>query len=106
MTGLPSIDDASDNIDMRLSDIVFKNLRQRASRTAMTVAGLAVAVMAITTLWNTVWGYAESSSNFYSMRDVDIVVVRAGVSNRLTSSLRADLAPGLAALPGVASVDS
>ena len=90
---------------MRLHNIVFKNLRQRASRTAMTVAGLAVAVTAITTLWNTVWGYAESSSKFYSTRDVDIVVVRAGVSNRLTSSLRADLAPRLAAIPGVADVD-
>ena len=61
---------------------------------------------AITSLWNTVWGYAESANNYYSARDVDIVVVRAGVSNRLTSSLRADLAPRLAALPGVASVDA
>ena len=90
---------------MRLHNIMLKNLRQRAGRTAMTVAGLAVAVTAITTLWNTVWGYAESSGKFYSTRDVDIVVVRAGVSNRLTSSLRAELAPRLAALPGVTNVD-
>ena len=53
----------------------------------MTVVSLAVAVTAITTLWSTVWGYAESAGNYYSARDVDIVVVRAGVANRLTSSL-------------------
>ncbi len=91
---------------MLLYEIVFKNLRQRASRTLMTVAGLAVAVTGITTLWNTVWGYAETSNKYYSARNVDIVVVRTGVSNRLTSSLRSDLAPRLAALPGVASVDA
>jgi putative ABC transport system permease protein len=91
---------------MRSYDVVLKNLRHRASRTALTVAGLAIAVTGIATLWNSVWGYAESSSNFYSARDVDIVVVRAGVANRLTSTLHADLAPRLAALPGVASVDA
>ena len=72
----------------------------------MTVVGLAVAVTAITTLWSTVWGYAESAGNYYAARDVDIVVVRAGVANRLTSSLRADLATRLAALPGVQDVDA
>jgi putative ABC transport system permease protein len=91
---------------MLLRDVVFKNLRRRASRTLMTVAGLAVAVTGITTIWNTVWSYSETSNQYYSARKVDIVVVRTGVSNRLTSSLRADLAPQLAALPGVASVDS
>ncbi len=91
---------------MLFPELIYKNLQQRMSRTAMTVAGLAVAVSAITTLWNTVWGYAESASQFYSTRGVDIVVVRAGVSNRLTSSLHAALAARLAALPGVADVDA
>ena len=91
---------------MRFQDVVLKNLCQRSGRTLMTVAGLAVAVAGITTLWNTVWAYAESSNKYYSGRNVDIVVVRTGVSNRLTSSLRSDLAPQLAALPGVASVEA
>ena len=72
----------------------------------MTVAGLAVAVTAITSLWNIVWGYAASVDNYYATRDVDIVVVRAGISNRLTSSLRVDLGPRLSALPGIAEVDA
>jgi putative ABC transport system permease protein len=62
-----------------------------------------VAVMAVATLWNVAWGYAKSASNFYATRGTDIVVVRAGVSNRLTSSLRSDLVARLAAVPGVAS---
>src|SRR6478672_6396139 len=91
---------------MLFYQIIARNLQQRVSRTAMTIAGLAVAVTAITTLWNTVWGYAEASGKFYSARGVDIVVVRAGISNRLTSSLRATMADRLATIPGVAAVDA
>src|SRR3954470_208297 len=91
---------------MLFYQIIARNLQQRVGRTAMTIAGLAVAVTAITTLWNTVWGYAEASGKYYSARGVDIVVVRAGISNRLTSSLRAATADRLAMIPGVAAVDA
>jgi putative ABC transport system permease protein len=91
---------------MRFYQIIAKNLQQRVSRTVMTIAGLAVAVTAITTLWNTVWGYAEASGKYYSARGVDIVVVRAGISNRLTSSLRAATVARLEAIPGVAAADA
>ena len=86
--------------NMPFSQVILKNLRQRWARTVMTVVGLAVAVAAVTTLWNIAWGYADSASDFYAARGIDIVVVRAGVSNRLTSSLRADLLPQLASLRG------
>jgi putative ABC transport system permease protein len=91
--------------DMQFSQVIFKNLRRRSTRTVMTVVGLAVAVTAVTTLWNIAWGYAESAGNFYASRGTDIVVVRAGISNRLTSSLRHDLLDRLAKVPGVESVD-
>ena len=71
----------------------------------LTILGLAVAVTATTTLWNIAWGYADSAKEFYSDRGVDIVVVRAGVANRLTSSLRSDLANRLKTVPGVDDVD-
>jgi putative ABC transport system permease protein len=90
---------------MSFIDVIFKNLRQRKTRTAFTVAGLAVAVMAIASLWNIAWGYARSANAYYAGRGVDIVVVRAGVSDRLTSSLRADLATRLLSLPEIDSVD-
>ncbi len=90
---------------MLFAEVIIKNLRHRTTRTMLTVTGLAVAVTAVTTLWNIAWGYADSAKSYYSSRGVDIVVVRAGVSNRLTSSLRADLAPRLAGLPGIVGVD-
>ncbi|MGD9634574.1 MAG: ABC transporter permease [Pirellulales bacterium] len=90
---------------MQFSQVILKNLRRRITRTVMTVVALAVAVTAVTTLWNIAWGFAESSSKYYAARGTDIVVVRAGVSNRLTSSLRSDLASRLASVPGVATAD-
>src|SRR5215211_1686524 len=90
---------------MLFSEVIIKNLRRRWARTVLTILGLAVAVMATTTLWNIAWGYADAAKQFYSDRGVDIVVVRAGVANRLTSSLRSDLADRLKTVPGVDDVD-
>src|SRR5215207_9378329 len=86
-------------------EVIIKNLRHRLARTLLTILGLAVAVTATTTLWNIAWGYADAAKEFYSDRGVDIVVVRAGVANRLTSSLRSDLANRLKTVPGVDDVD-
>src|SRR3954452_8855302 len=90
---------------MLFIQIVLKNLRQRPGRTAMTIVGLAVAVTATTTLWHLAWGYSDSAARFYASRGIDIVVVRAGVANRLTSSLRADIGNRVKSLAGVADVD-
>lgn len=90
---------------MHFVEIIIKNLRHRPVRTLLTVLGLAVAVMAMTSLWSIAWGYAASANDFYAKRGVDIVVVRAGVANRLTSSLHVELAPRIGEVPGVANVD-
>jgi putative ABC transport system permease protein len=90
---------------MLFSQVVIKNLRRRLARTVMTILGLAVAVTATTTLWNIAWGYADSAKDFYAQRGVDIVVVRAGVANRLTSNLPATLAERIESVPGVEGVD-
>lgn len=90
---------------MRFVEIVFKNLLQRTNRTLLTIAGLSVAVTAITTMWTVSWGYATSSEKFYATRGVDIVVVRAGVSNRLTSNLHTDIVDRIRKLANVELVD-
>src|SRR5258705_11545085 len=90
---------------MLFPEVIVKNLRRRLARSVLTILGLAVAVTATTTLWNIAWGYADSAKEFYSDRGVDIVVVRAGVANRLTSSLKAELASRIKAVPGVDDVD-
>src|SRR3954447_15754300 len=90
---------------MLFFEVIVKNLRRRWARTVLTILGLAVAVTATTTLWNIAWGYADSAKEFYADRGVDIVVVRAGVANRLTSSLRSELGNRLKKVPGVEDVD-
>jgi putative ABC transport system permease protein len=86
-------------------EIAYKNVQQRKTRTVLTAAGLAVAVTAITAIWNIAWGYAQYATSYYAARNVDVVVVRAGISDRLTSSLRSELAQRLRSLPGIKSVD-
>src|SRR6478735_3938149 len=90
---------------MLFFEVIVKNLRRRWARTAMTILGLAVAVTATTTLWNIAWGYAGSAKEFYRQRGVDIVVVRAGVANRLTSNLPAKIAERIKSVSGVEGVD-
>jgi putative ABC transport system permease protein len=90
---------------MLFVELIWKNLRERPTRSVLTALGLAVGVAAITTLWSTAWGYADSSRNYYAHRDVDIVVVRAGVSNRFTSRMNIVLARHITSVPRVARAD-
>ncbi len=90
---------------MRFVEFIWKNLCERAARSVLTILGIAIAVAAIATLWHTAWGYARSANNYYAARGVDIVVVRAGISNRLTSRLNAGLAGRLTSLPHIARVE-
>ncbi len=87
-------------------EVVVKNLTRRKTRTVLTAAGLAAAVAATTTLLNIAWAFAGSAADAYKSCNVDIVVVRAGVAERITSSLGAPLAGRLAALSEIAGVDA
>jgi putative ABC transport system permease protein len=89
---------------MRFTQLIWKNLMQRRLRSALTCIGLAIAVAAMTALVGVARGYARAAVDFYAQRDVDIVVVRAGVAERMTSSLHADFADQLAKVPGVLEV--
>ena len=71
----------------------------------MTVAGLAAAVATSTALLSSAWSFAASSNAYYSSRGIDVVVVRAGVSERITSSLSAASVGRLRELPDVADAE-
>jgi putative ABC transport system permease protein len=90
---------------MRFSSLIFKNLLRRRSRSFLTITGLAVAVTATTALLSIAWGYAQSARGYYENRRIDIVVVRAGVSERITSSLNSSALSRLKSLPGIADVE-
>lgn len=90
---------------MLFVEIIVKNLTRRKTRSVLTAAGLAAAVAATTTLLNIAWAFGGSAAESYRSRNIDIVVVRAGVAERITSSLSAPLSARLSALAEVAGVD-
>lgn len=90
---------------MRFSWIMATNLLRRPSRTLLTVLGLALSIAATAALVAVGRGYAHSKLGYYQQRGIDMIVVRAGVAERVTSSLKGRLADRLRAFPGVARVD-
>jgi putative ABC transport system permease protein len=90
---------------MLFVEVILNNVLRRKTRSVLTALGLAVAVAATTALVSIAWDYANSAARYYQSRNVDIVVVRAGVAERINSSLKATFAARLLALPGVSEVD-
>jgi putative ABC transport system permease protein len=90
---------------MRFGDILVKNLLRCKARSLLTMAGVSLAVSATVVLISIAWGYSDSAVSHYAASQVDVLVVRAGVAERITSSLSAHLADRLRELPGVAKVD-
>jgi putative ABC transport system permease protein len=89
---------------MHFVDFVLRNLLRRRVRTALTVVGVSVAIAAVVALLSITGGFERSSADVYESHGVDLVVVRAGVSERLTSTLDQSLADRLKDLDGVRSV--
>lgn len=85
---------------------VFKSLLQRKLRSALTCVGVAVAVAAVVALVGVSRGFERSFGQLYERRGVDLVVLRAGIAERLTSNLDERIGPRLQALPGVRAVTS
>jgi putative ABC transport system permease protein len=90
---------------MSFVEVIAKNLLRRKLRTLLTIGGLAAAVATSTALLSSAWSFAASSAAYYSSRGVDIVVIRAGVSERITSSLSASLVGRLREMPEVAAAE-
>jgi putative ABC transport system permease protein len=89
---------------MHFVDFVLRNLLRRRMRTALTVVGVSVAIAAVVALLSITGGFERSSKDVYESHGVDLVVVRAGVSERETSTLDENLAGRLEHLDGVSKV--
>ncbi|CAN5633073.1 ABC transporter permease [soil metagenome] len=83
---------------------VARNLLGRPVRTTLTVLGLAVAVAAVMLLTSITWGFERAFLEIYMSRNIDIIVVRAGISDQLSSNLDQDLGASISAIPGVAEL--
>ncbi len=86
---------------MRTRTLILRNLVHRPVRTALTVAGLAVGIAAVVALLGIAWGFERSFLEIYEAKGIDLIVVRAGVSDRLSSNLDATLKPKLLTIAGV-----
>ncbi len=86
---------------MRFSTIIARNLFRRGVRSALTVLGLGVGVSAVVSLLGIAWGFENSFLTIYESKGIDLVVVKAGVGDRLTSNLDATLESRIKLIPGV-----
>jgi putative ABC transport system permease protein len=89
---------------MRFSSLIFKNVRRRPVRSGLTVSGIAVAVAAVVMLVGIASGLETELLKVYEQHGTDVVVFRAGVAQRLTSTLDARLAEQIRRLPNVEQV--
>jgi putative ABC transport system permease protein len=90
---------------MTFLTVVFKNLWRRRTRSALTCIGIALAIATAVSLIGFANGLEKSSLEVYGAHGVDVVVLRSGVSERLTSNLDERIADRLAALPMVRAVN-
>lgn len=91
---------------MRFSTLILRSMTNRAVRTALTALGLAVGIAAVMILTGVAWGFERSFLRLYEAKGIDLVVVRAGISNQLASNLDESVGPRIRAVPGVADASS
>lgn len=89
---------------MRFFGFVLKNVTRRPVRSLLTVLGVAVAIGAVVALVGISSGFANSFRELHVQRGVDLVVVRSGRTERLTSSLRMELGEKIRKVEGVRDV--
>ena len=89
---------------MQFTSLILKNVLHRPVRTILTTLGLAIAIAAVTILVGISWNFEKSFLTLYNTKGIDLVVVRAGNSNQLSSSLDEKMADRLRQIDGVAEV--
>jgi len=89
---------------VRFSSLIAKNVMHRPVRTVLTTVGLAVAISAVIILVGISWNFENSFLAIYNTKGIDLVVVRAGSSNQLSSSLDIHLGERLRKIEGVADI--
>lgn len=89
---------------MHFVAIAWKNLRRRKVRSIATVTGFVVAIGTMVALLAIAQGFESSFSEIFTKRGIDLLVIRAGGSQRVGSMLDESVAGKLQALPGVSRV--
>lgn len=83
---------------------ILRNMLGRPARTALTVLGVGVGIAAVVMLTGISWGFERSMMAIYRTRGIDLIVVRAGLSDQLSSNLDETLGEKIKEVPGVETV--
>ncbi len=89
---------------MRFLTFILKNIARRRFRSTFTVVGVAMAVGAVVALVGVSSGFQEAFLGLYQQRGIDMVVIRAHVTERLSSALDERIEASLRAMPEVRDV--
>ena len=89
---------------MGFSSFIFKNLLRRKFRALLTALGVAIAIAAVVALLGLSSDLRRSAAERFEGRGVDLVVLRAGVAQRLNSSLNEAIGKRLETLKHVKGV--
>jgi len=84
--------------------LIAKNVLHRPVRTVLTTVGLAIAIAAVIILVGISWNFEGSFLAIFRAKGIDLVVVRAGSSNQLSSTLDVHMGDRLLLIEGVAEV--
>ncbi len=87
---------------MRFITLIGKNVVHRPMRSALTALGLSVAIAAVIVLVGISWNFERSFLAIYRSKGIDMVIVHAGSSNQLSSSLDVGMVDRLRRIEGVA----
>lgn len=90
---------------MRFLTFVYRNIARRPIRSALTVSGMAIAVAAVVALVGIAEGFRRSFLELYQGQGIDIIVVRARTTDRMTSELDQSLGERIAKIPNLATVE-
>jgi putative ABC transport system permease protein len=86
---------------MRFYQFILKNVVQRKARSALTMIGVAIAVTAAVALVGIADGCERSFRELYDKRGVDLLVMRAGAPERISSTIPQRVGEQIRQLPGV-----
>ena len=90
---------------MSFLKIALKNVCRRPARSMLTCFGIALAVATAISLIGFANGLKTSALEVYGAHGIDMLVLRSGVSERLTSNLDEAIGDRLARLPDVRAVN-
>lgn len=89
---------------MWFGTLIVKNIVRRPLRSVLTILAIAIAIGSVVSLVGISSGFERTFQSIYNRKGVDIIVVRSGATQRLSSSLPQALGDRIRKLPGVSEV--